>query len=368
MKKCSKIAVMKYGLLLLLACISPAVAHAQDSTFMRGTIVDIQLQGDEVVGALVAMPNEAGQPTERTLEADEIGQAGTFLKVGDVVVMERLVSVQGEEIFILREPYRLPGLVWLGVAFIALGVVLGGKRGFYALLGLLLNVAILIFFVIPRMAAGDSPLVISLVGVAVMATVSIALAHGWNKRTLLSIVSTILTLILTIAIAMISVYVVQLFGTGSEESVFLMVGSTPIVNFRGLLLAGMVIGALGILDDITTAQTATIDELSKANPATGIRQLWNAGISVGREHIASLMNSLALAYAGASLPLLLLFWMNSETPLWVLMNNEFIAQEIVRTLVGSIGLLFAVPISTALAAWQCAHGKHSSATSRACAH
>ena len=131
---------------------------------------------------------------------------------------------------------------------------------------------------------------------------------------------------------------------------YLQSGLTAGVNLRGLLLGGMIIGCLGVLDDITTAQTAAVDEIRKANPNLTSKQLLQSGLSVGREHIASLINTLALAYAGASLPLLLLFQTNETFPLWVTLNSEFLAEEIVRTLVGSTTLLLAVPISTWCAA------------------
>jgi uncharacterized membrane protein len=118
------------------------------------------------------------------------------------------------------------------------------------------------------------------------------------------------------------------------------------VNLRGLLLGGIVIGALGVLDDITTTQTAAINEIKRANPRMTRAQLYRSGLSIGREHIASLVNTLALAYAGASLPLLLLFWSDANAPWWVILNSESLVEEIVRTLVGSMTLTLAVPIST----------------------
>ena len=147
-----------------------------------------------------------------------------------------------------------------------------------------------------------------------------------------------------------AVRLASIFGMGTEESVLLQFGPLENIDLRGLLLGGIVIGALGVLDDITTAQTAVVDELRRANPRMTFRQLYAAGISVGREHIASLINTLALAYVGASLPLLMLFTINDAMPLWVTLNSEFIAEEIVRTLVGSSALLIAVPISTWCAA------------------
>ena len=122
-------------------------------------------------------------------------------------------------------------------------------------------------------------------------------------------------------------------------------------NLRGLLLGGIILGALGVLDDITTGQAAAVDELRRANPAFPVRELYRRGLSVGTEHITSLVNTLFLAYAGASLPLFILFTIYDEAPLWVTLNSEFIAEELVRTLVGSVALILAVPITTILASF-----------------
>ena len=211
-------------------------------------------------------------------------------------------------------------------------------------------------------------MLVSLIGSVGIACTSLYLAHGLNRRTTIALMSTMITLVLSTLLAVAFVHLAKLFGMGAEESVFLQVGTLQQVNLRGLLLGGIIIGALGVLDDITTAQTAAIDELSKANATLGFSELYRAGTSIGREHIASLINTLALAYVGASLPVLLLFSINQEMPWWVIVNSEFVAEEIVRTLVGSSTLLFAVPISTWIAAKTFAYGKHTNSKGHAHVH
>jgi len=142
----------------------------------------------------------------------------------------------------------------------------------------------------------------------------------------------------------------RLFGLGSEESLDLQYGALKNINLQGLLLAGIIIGALGVLDDITTAQTAAVAELKLANAKLSFDELYRRGMAVGKEHITSLVNTLALAYAGASLPMLLLFTVYQQ-PLWVTLNSEFVVEEVVRTVVGSLALTVAVPITTFLAAY-----------------
>ena len=280
------------------------------------------------------------------------------LREGETMIIQRVIQPDGSADYVLHEKYRLPSMLTLTVFFFVLGVLLGGRIGFTSILGLAVSIAILLFFVVPKIVSGSNPLLVSLIGAVAIACTSLYLAHGFNRRTSIALLSTIITLVLSTLLAVAFVHFGKLFGMGTEESVFLQFGALEHVNLRGLLLGGIIIGALGVLDDITTAQTAAIDEIAKANSKLGIRELYQAGTSIGREHIASLINTLALAYVGTSLPLLLLFSMNQDAPWWVIVNGEFIAEEIIRTLVGSSTLLLAVPISTWIAAKTFAYGKH----------
>ncbi len=279
------------------------------------------------------------------------GREDTRFAVGERVVVSRQTDAAGTVTYLLREKYRIPQLLWLTAFFVVLALAFGGLTGVTSLLGLGVSIGIIIGFVIPRIIAGSDPLLVSLAACGAIACTSLYLAHGFHKRTSIALLSTVLTLTLAAALDVAFVHIAKIFGMGSEESMYLQTGLLENVNLRGLLLGGILIGCLGVLDDVTTAQTAAIDEISKANPRLTVRQLQAAGQSVGREHIASLINTLALAYAGASLPLLLLLHTQGDYPLWVTVNGEFFAEEIVRTLVGSSTLLLAVPISTWLAAF-----------------
>src|SRR3989344_12894 len=148
-----------------------------------------------------------------------------------------------------------------------------------------------------------------------------------------------------------TVTISKLFGFGSEEAYYLQLFQSNTIDLRGLLLGGIIIGVLGVLDDVTTAQTAAVFELKKANQAFGFKELYTRAMRIGREHISSLVNTLVLAYAGASFPLLLVFSMNKNIPLWATLNSELVSEEIIRALVGSTALVLAVPIATAIAAW-----------------
>lgn len=271
------------------------------------------------------------------------------LKQGERVVVQIVTKDDGSLQYVINEPYRLPSMLWLTVAFVALSVLLGGWTGILSVAGLGVSILVLLAFVVPRIVAGGDPLSTCLLGCALIACLSLYIAHGFKRRTSVALLATVVTLVLSVVVADIFVHLASLFGMGSEESLYMQMGSLQDVDLRGLLLGGMLLGALGVLDDITTAQCAVVDEVSKANPSLSPAQLREAGASVGREHIASLINTLALAYAGASLPLLLLLDTSSDLPLWATLNSEFLAEEIIRTLVGSMALLLAVPISTYLA-------------------
>ncbi|HLD71921.1 MAG TPA: YibE/F family protein [Candidatus Peribacteraceae bacterium] len=276
-------------------------------------------------------------------------RADMRLRQGETIVMRKLVKSDGTSEYLIAEKYRLPSLFWLSAFFLLLVFLFSGWTGLRSITGLLLSIGILALFVVPKIAAGANPLLISLAGSFAIACTSLYLAHGFHRRTTVALASTLLTLAISVLLAVVFVHFAKLFGMGTEESMFLQMGQLQVINLRGLLLGGIIIGCLGVLDDVTTAQTAAIDEIRKANPTLSNQQLLRAGFSVGKEHIASLINTLALAYAGASLPLLLIFSLPDDYPLWVLLNSEFISEEIIRTLVGSATLLFAVPISTVLA-------------------
>ncbi len=338
--------------------VSAAVTAPQRDMFATAVVQQIVSEEDDTFEGItrtvqhLVLRMESGPYAGQTFAVENgvlEGRSDMAAQRGSRVVVEIVERSDGTLEAQMREPYRIPGLLWLTGGFVLLAVVLGGWTGILSIAGLAVSVGVLVLFVIPRIVAGSDPLVTSMIGCILIAVCSLYIAHGIKRRTSVALLATIVTLILALFLAFLFVHVASLFGMGSEESLYLQMGQLQSVNLRGLLLGGMLLGALGVLDDITTAQCAVVDEVSKANPLLTSAQLREAGASVGREHIASLINTLALAYAGASLPLLLLLDVNSDFPLWVTLNGEFLVEEIVRTLVGSMALLLAVPISTWLA-------------------
>ena len=278
-------------------------------------------------------------------------QDSQIVKEGETVSIVKSYGIESEPHYYIGEKYRLNSVFYIFLFFLAAVYLVARKKGLFAVLGLFFSVLILIKWVIPQIAAGHNALLISFIGAIVIAFVSIYLSHGFRKRTTIALISTIFTVFIALVLATIFVSMTNLFGIGSEDAFVLQIANIPNLNLKGLLLGGIIIGALGILDDVTTAQAAVVEEIHKANLSLSFKELYKRAYSVGEEHIASMINTLALAYIGASFPMFLLFHLNKTQPLWVILNSESMVEEIVRTLVGSSALLLAVPISTFLAAY-----------------
>ena len=248
---------------------------------------------------------------------------------------------------------RRSPLAWLGVAFAALVLLTGRWQGLRALLGLVGSLAIILFFVVPAILGGGPAREVALIGALAIMLVTIPLAHGLGPKTIAACLGTSLSLFLTLTLAVTFTEIANLTGFSSEESVFLR-ASVGELSIRGLLLAGMVIGALGVLDDLTVTQSSTVMALRRADPYLSARRLFRSALVVGHDHIAATVNTLVLAYAGAALPVLLVFNLGG-TAFGDAVNSEAVAEEIVAMLVGSIGLIAAVPITTAIAAILATH-------------
>lgn len=272
------------------------------------------------------------------------------VSAGNKIIVTKTYDGEGNPTYYIADTYRLTGVFIIAAIFFALAAFFGRKKGIASILGLVFSILVLIKFVIPQIVEGRNPLLISLIGAFIIAVISIYLAHGFNKKSTIALVSTLLTLGIAAGLSIIFISLSKLTGIGTEEAFYLQM-NLEFLNAKGFLLGGIIIGALGVLDDVTTAQVATIHEIHDANPNLNPRQLYSKGISVGKEHIASLVNTLALAYAGASFPILILFAIDKNIPLWVNLNNEYVIEEIIRTLVGSTALIFAVPIATFLAVY-----------------
>lgn len=268
---------------------------------------------------------------------------------------------QGQEVVVAYEPTapealqysvtdvnrKLPMALLAGIFALAV-VVVGRMRGVMALVALALSFLILTFFILPAILQGSNPLVVAVIGASAIMLIALYLCHGLTARTSVAVLGTLISLLLIGLLGSLFIGWASLTGN-TDDNTGLIHGLYPSIDMSGLLLAGVIIGSLGVLDDVTVTQTSAVWELHQANPTMGWRGLYGAAIRIGRDHIASVVNTLVLAYAGAALPLLLLFSI-AQSSVGTVANSELVAEEIVRTLVGSIGLVASVPVTTALAA------------------
>jgi uncharacterized membrane protein len=243
---------------------------------------------------------------------------------------------------------RVNSILWMTAIFAATILVISRWKGLRSLVSMALSLMIIIGYIIPHILAGEDPLRVSISGSVILLAVTLYLTYGWNLKTHAAVLSMVIVLLITGALAGIFVLVTRLTGSGDENALFLLQILNTQINLRGLLLGGMIIGALGVLDDLVTTQASAVFELHHANPSLGFRQLFQSAMRIGQDHVAATVNTLVLAYAGASLPMLLMFSLG-RGDYATLVNFEFVAEEIVRTLVGSLGLITAVPLTTAIA-------------------
>jgi uncharacterized membrane protein len=289
--------------------------------------------------------DQAGQDVVTDLPS---GPGAITVAPGDRVVLLYLPDTPSDQRYALYDHQRSTQL-WILAAAFALAVIAFGRwRGFTALIGLGITFAILLLFVVPAILDGRSPLLVAVVGSAAIMLAVLYLTHGLNLTTTVAVVGTLTSLVITALLSALATAGLHLTGVSDETSSYLNITHGE-VNMRGLLLAGIVIGSLGVLDDVTVTQATAVDELARANPGYGFGQLYRSAERIGRAHIASVINTIVLAYAGASLPLLLLFTAGNN-PVGEILTNQMITEELVRSAVGTIGLIAAVPVTTALAA------------------
>ncbi len=287
--------------------------------------------------------------SEITVESGNVSSVNTpKYTVNDKVIVSYSKDFEGKDTFYITDFIRRESLLWLFLIFVVLTVVIARWRGLLSLLGMGISFLIIFLLILPRILSGGDPVETAILGSLLIIPVTFFLSHGFNKKTGVAIAGTLVALIITGILASVFVDLSKLSGFASEEAGFLLTVKGGIVNIKGLLLAGIIIGVLGVLDDITISQSAIVFQLKEANEKLKFSELYKRAMNVGRDHISSMVNTLILVYTGAALPLLLLF-INNPHPFSEIINYEIVADEVVRTLVGSIGLVLAVPITTILA-------------------
>lgn len=330
---------------LALVLLLPLAAAQDEIGYVEGRIVAIDKERNV---AIVALP-------DRTVEAhlgsgffmDEVSPLPEF-QAGQRVELYYAPSPAGERQYNVADWVRRPALFWLAGLFLLVSIAVARGKGLRAFLATATSLVIVITFIVPGILAGHPPVLISLTGIGGILILAIYFVHGFNWSTTAALAGTFGAVIITMLLGIAFTNLAHLTGLGTDEAMFISFGA-PQVALQGLLLAGLMIGALGALTDITIVQASVVRELAHVNPSFGLADLYRRAMNVGLDHIGSLVNTLVLAYTGAALPLLVLLHL-SEIPFLRALNLEMVATEVVHTLVGSIGLILAVPITTLIAA------------------
>lgn len=285
-----------------------------------------------------------------TVENDE-SMAATARKFapGDRILLGSIKDVDGKENFYIVDYVRTPALVWIFIVFVAVVLLVARWQGLGSIVGLFISFVVIFKMILPLILGGFDPIWAALLGALLIIPATFYLSHGVSRKTTIAALSTILTLAFTGFLAKIFANLSYLTGLASEEVSYLQIDTASKLDFKGLVVAGIIIGILGVLDDITISQASIVQQLKSVKNKIGFGELYGRALKVGKDHIASIVNTLILVYTGSSLPLLLLF-LDFGQSFSSVINLEFVAQEVISTLVASIGLVLAVPITTFFAA------------------
>ncbi|WP_052091314.1 YibE/F family protein [Modestobacter caceresii] len=295
---------------------------------------------------VVAEGESSGDYVQVELSSEVVAEG---IEVGDELVLNRDPGIDsGQVTYQFQDFPRSTPIITLALAFTLVVGAVARLRGLLALLGLVFAFFILLQFMLPGLLAGSSPIWVSLVGSSAIMYVVLYLAHGFNARTTTALLGTLFGLALSAVLGTIAVAAAHLTGLANEEAVQLL-QFDPTLDFSGLVLAALVVAGLGILNDVTITQASAVWQLHEVSPEMGWVQLFQRGMAIGRDHIASTIYTIVFAYAGAALPLLLLFDIY-ERPFWTTLTGSVVGEEVVRTLVGGIALVLAVPVTTLIGA------------------
>ena len=289
-----------------------------------------------------------GLITEIDYGKRQIRPEGLTLEPGDRLLVNINRAPDGSVNAYFIDFVRTKPLLWLLLAFVVFSVLVGGWQGARGLLGLFLSLMVILVYIIPSILDGKDPTVVTLIGGFLLLGITLYLIYGWGVKTHAAVLGLLFTLVFTGLMINFFVDLTRLTGFGDEDILFVIQQVDININMRGLVLAGMLIGAMGALDDLVITQVSVVFELHAADSGLGLRSLYQRAMRVGQDHVSAMINTLFMAYAGAALPTLLLFSLSGQGFV-ELINLEFVAEEVVRILAGSLGLIAAAPISTGIA-------------------
>lgn len=314
-------------------------------------ISSVSAQTNSVEGTVINIIEENGSYQKLEISSQDgniIVENGIFDSAQQIKykLNDKVVVTDGQ----ITDYVRRPSLYLLFGIFLLLTILIAGKWGITSVLGMIYSFYIIFVFILPMIIKGFNPVAAAIIGSMFIIPVTFSLSHGLNKKTITAIIGTLVSMVIVGILSVAFVNLSKLTGFAVEEAGFLQYQLGSLINMKGILLAGIIISTLGVMDDITISQSSVVEELREANSKLSKKDLFIRSMRVGKDHISSMVNTLVLVYAGASLPLLLLF-VNNPHPFTEIINYEIIADEIVRTMVGSIGLILAVPITTFIACY-----------------
>lgn len=347
--------------IFLLAIIFPTSLKAQEliqdkTEVVKAEVVEVLSQTEEEI-LDTGMESIAQTIRIKILEGDQSGQIVTIendyipLKEGQRFFLYHSIDgLDGRESYSVRDIDRMPVIIFFIALFVAIVLIFSGKQGLRSLIGLAGSFFVILYVLIPSLLNGYPPILTSIVVATVILFLAIYFTHGFNRVSTVAFTGTVIAVTLTGILAYIGVTFAHFTGLVSEEAFYLNLNTQGTLDLTGLLLGGIMIGVLGVLDDIAVTQAAVVRELYNSAAHLSGKEVYKKALGVGREHVGALVNTLALAYTGASLPLLLLFSSAGNSTVNII-NQEIFATEIIRTVVGSIGLILTVPITTFLAVY-----------------
>ena len=343
--------LLRFLLLLLMLGGAALAQPAGGDSFGYSDGVIVSVDGDTRIARVELddgriIEADMGQPLP---DGVSVGPELPDFRPGQRVETYWYLNSAGGQVWAVTDWIRRPALWWLTGIFLVATVAIARFKGLRAFAATAVGLVIVVSYIVPAILAGANPVLVSLIGTGGILVLAIYFVHGINWSTTAAVLGTFVAIIVTMVFGIIWTDLAFLTGFGSEDAMMISYHSSEI-NMRGLLLAGMLIGALGALTDVTIVQASVVRELAHTNPEMGARDLYRHGMNVGNDHIGSLVNTLVLAYAGTALPLLMLLHINGASLLQTL-NMETVATEVVHTLVGSLGLILGVPLTTLIAAF-----------------
>ena len=351
-----------FGVVVSLLSVSRAYASESQLvpdkvTIARARVLEVKKQEMRTVPG-TDLPTTFQTIRVRVLEGDETGKEVVVdndylnLTVGEVFYLSHTVgSLDGSNYYSVNDPYRLPQIFWLVAIFIAAVFLFGGMQGVRGLVSLAGSFLLIFYVLLPGILHGYPPLFVTIAVSSLIIILGSYVTHGFTRSTTAAVMGMVLTVSVTGFLAYWAVHFTRLSGLGSEEAVYLNLNARGSIDIVGLLLGGIIIGLLGVLYDAAIGQAVSVEELLRIAPHVSKKIIYQRALRIGREHIGALVNTLAIAYAGASLPLLLLFQQSASASVAQIANTEIFSTEIVRILIGSIGLVLAIPITTIVSVW-----------------